>query len=349
MTDPSTSSESGAQRERLLHVPVSELQLPAHAPKVVQTPEALKTSISTYGILQPLLVRPGSEGYEVVAGFKRLQAAKAAGLHEVPVRVYRVEDEAMPGLLEASNIRGETRHKVAVPPMGEYKPGGKLSGLLEEELGRSHSDVPYKSIMTVAAVILLIIWGGISLRKRFPARDPGARPSATATPESREGVLIPLPPDRDTGGTTGRIAVAEWQQRLAEVDGIEIRNESGVPRIVFTDPIFSRLTTIDPAQKPRLEKIARIVREANPSSVLTVIGHTDNDPIRPNSEYRSNEYLSELRAKEVVNFLGGTAILPVSQLRPIAMGAQEPPFPNSSPASKAKNRTVSIEIMQPVN
>ena len=128
-----------------------------------------------------------------------------------------------------------------------------------------------------------------------------------------------------------------------------MRNESNVPRIIFSEPVFSRLTTIDSAQKNRLEQVAKIVKQGNPSSVLTIIGHTDNDPIRPSSEYRSNEYLSELRANEVVKFLKEKNILPASQLRPIAMGAQEPPFPNNNPDSKAKNRTVSIEIMQPVN
>lgn len=351
MTDSLSTSESGTQRERILHVPVSELQPAPHAPTIPPVSDVLASSVKTYGVLQPLLVRPGAEGYEVVAGFKRLQAAKTAGLTDVPVRVYRVEDGALEGLLEASNVRGESRQRIQVPSVNEYKPSGKIGGLLEEELNRSPSEVPYKAIMTVAAVIFLLIWGGINLKKRFPGKADRGIPAATATPEpasgneggNGSGIVVP-----DRGSERpGRVSVAQWQLLLSDVEGIEVRNESNVPRIVFTTPVFSRLTTIDPAQKPRLEQIARIIKQGNSSAVLSIIGHTDNDPIRPSSEYRSNEYLSELRAREVVSFLKGTRIFPESQLRPIAMGAENPPYPNSTPASKSKNRTVSIEIMQP--
>ncbi|MGA0333152.1 MAG: OmpA family protein [Kiritimatiellia bacterium] len=350
MSDSTHTTDSGAPRERLLNVPVAELNLAPNAPKILQAPETLTQSVGTYGILQPLLVRPGADGYEVVAGFKRLQAAKSAGLTEVPVRVYRVEDEALEGLFNASNVRSEARNRVSLPPMGEYKPNGKLSGLLEEELNRTPGDVPYKSIMTVAVTILLLIWGGIALKKHLPWGGTPPPPAATPTPEPVRNERAPLPPvSPDRPGSPAKVSLARWRLLLMDVGGIEVRDESGVPRIVFSDPVFSRLTTIDPAQKTKLDQIARIVRQANASAVLTIIGHTDNDPIRPSSEYRSNEYLSELRAREVVNYLAGTGTFPPAQLRPIAMGAQDPPFPNSSAASKAKNRTVSIEIMQPVN
>jgi hypothetical protein len=124
-------------------------------------------SIRTYGVLQPLLARPGDSGYEVVAGFRRLEAAREAGLTEVPVRVYRVEDAAIEGLRNATNVTGRGRAKVPPPPQGDFKPTGSLTGLLEEELNRKPSETPYAFILTIAAVILGLIWGGITLAKRF--------------------------------------------------------------------------------------------------------------------------------------------------------------------------------------
>ena len=48
--------------------------------------EELAQSINTYGIIQPLSVRKlGENKYELVAGERRLRAAKKAGLNEVPV------------------------------------------------------------------------------------------------------------------------------------------------------------------------------------------------------------------------------------------------------------------------
>ena len=47
----------------------------------------LSDSIAEHGVLQPLLVRKDAEGYEIIAGERRYQASKIAGLTEVPVIV----------------------------------------------------------------------------------------------------------------------------------------------------------------------------------------------------------------------------------------------------------------------
>lgn len=346
MTDPHSHIDSAPPQERLIYVRLADLQLADNAPASLQAPEALIASVKIYGILQPLLVRPGAEGYEVVAGFKRFLAAKTAGLEQIPVRVYRVEDEALAGLYEASNVHSESRRKVSVPPVNSYKPAGKLGGLLEEELNRAPSEVPYKFIMSVAAVILLVLWGGLALKKRLPERPP--KPVPTATPSSdREFPVLPPDTGTDPGAAPRRIPVSRWQLLFTEIDGVEVRDESGIPRIVFTGPVFSSLTTIDPDQKARINQVLRLVMQTNPSAVLSVIGHTDNDPIRPSSIYRSNLYLSELRAQEVVSYINSTGLISAGQVRSLGVGAEEPPYPNSSPASKTKNRTVTIEILQP--
>ena len=57
------------------------------------TLEELKASIKEKGILQPILVRPRKEGgFEVVAGERRLRAAKALGLPNVPVVIKEISD-----------------------------------------------------------------------------------------------------------------------------------------------------------------------------------------------------------------------------------------------------------------
>src|SRR5689334_21931914 len=53
----------------------------------------LAASVRVQGVLQPLLVRPGGDGgYELVAGERRLRAARLAGLREVPVVIREVSD-----------------------------------------------------------------------------------------------------------------------------------------------------------------------------------------------------------------------------------------------------------------
>ena len=64
--------------------------------------EELAASIREHGILQPLTVRAGAEGYELVAGERRLRAARLAGLTAVPCLVLRVdrEDSSLLALVE---------------------------------------------------------------------------------------------------------------------------------------------------------------------------------------------------------------------------------------------------------
>ncbi len=67
----------------------------------------LTDSIAELGVLQPLIVRRRRSRYELVAGAKRLAAAKAAGLTEVPCWLYDVDDHQARRLKEATNLLGD--------------------------------------------------------------------------------------------------------------------------------------------------------------------------------------------------------------------------------------------------
>ncbi|MEK8086506.1 ParB/RepB/Spo0J family partition protein [Aquabacterium sp. A3] len=68
----------------------------------------LAESIRAQGIMQPILVRPvGGGQYEIIAGERRSRAARLAGLHEVPVLVKDVPDEAAAAMALIENIQRE--------------------------------------------------------------------------------------------------------------------------------------------------------------------------------------------------------------------------------------------------
>ncbi|MCG8617209.1 MAG: ParB/RepB/Spo0J family partition protein [Desulfobacterales bacterium] len=73
--------------------------------------DRLKTSIAQQGVLQPLLVRNIDGAHELIAGERRLRAAKAAGLHQVPVIVLDLTDEQV---LEVSIIENIQRENLNV-------------------------------------------------------------------------------------------------------------------------------------------------------------------------------------------------------------------------------------------
>lgn len=90
---------------RIRWLPVEELRPNPRQPRRVfdeQGLQELAESIRAYGILQPLTVRRTEGGFELVAGERRLRAAKLAGERQVPCLVARMgeEDSALLALIE---------------------------------------------------------------------------------------------------------------------------------------------------------------------------------------------------------------------------------------------------------
>ncbi|HSV42947.1 MAG TPA: ParB/RepB/Spo0J family partition protein [Candidatus Bathyarchaeia archaeon] len=96
-------SENGAQ-----FIETEKISYNAQQPRLFFSQDALeelKASIREKGILQPILVRPKGEGYEVVAGERRLRAAQALKMAKVPVVVREVSDEESLVLALIENIQ----------------------------------------------------------------------------------------------------------------------------------------------------------------------------------------------------------------------------------------------------
>ena len=67
--------------------------------------DELCQSIKEQGILQPLLIRKEDDGYQLIAGERRLRAAKKAGLAQVPVVIKRIGDSKLLELSIVENIQ----------------------------------------------------------------------------------------------------------------------------------------------------------------------------------------------------------------------------------------------------
>lgn len=105
--------------------------------------DELCRSIKKQGIIQPLLVRKDSAGYELIAGERRLRAAKKAGFRQVPVVIKSVSDSDM---LEMSLV--ENIHRENLNPLEEAEAYFRLIDefdLTQDEaavrLGKSRSAV----------------------------------------------------------------------------------------------------------------------------------------------------------------------------------------------------------------
>ncbi len=67
----------------------------------------LSESIKENGVFQPILVRQGLIGYELIAGERRFRASKLAGLKEIPAIIYDYDDKQMMEVALVENIQRE--------------------------------------------------------------------------------------------------------------------------------------------------------------------------------------------------------------------------------------------------
>lgn len=114
--------------------------------------QALAASIRESGVLQPLLVRPVGDDYEIVAGERRWRAARLAGLTEVPVTVRELTDQEARHLALIENLQREdlntldevdAKLELIANALGLTREGARvrLMQLLREAPGPDHASL----------------------------------------------------------------------------------------------------------------------------------------------------------------------------------------------------------------
>jgi ParB family chromosome partitioning protein len=67
--------------------------------------DELASSIADKGVLQPILLRPAGEGFEIIAGERRWRAAQRAQLHRIPALVREMDDAATAEIALIENVQ----------------------------------------------------------------------------------------------------------------------------------------------------------------------------------------------------------------------------------------------------
>jgi ParB family chromosome partitioning protein len=127
-------------------VPVSRIARNPYQPRSVQDREALEAlaeSIRRHGVLQPIVVIETLDGYQLVAGERRVRAAEIAGLERIPAIVREAADHAQLELALVENLQ-----RADLAPLDEAQAFRRLVdefGMTQEEvgsrMGRSRSAV----------------------------------------------------------------------------------------------------------------------------------------------------------------------------------------------------------------
>ena len=141
----SPAGESIAE-DSIREIEVARIRPGAGQPRKYFDPEAiseLAQSIAERGVLQPILVRPSGDGYELIAGERRWRAAQEARLHRIPAVVRELDDSATSEIALIENIQREDLS--AIEEAAGYKQLIERFGHRQEEVaklvGKSRSHV----------------------------------------------------------------------------------------------------------------------------------------------------------------------------------------------------------------
>lgn len=103
-----TKEKTFLETSRVLFLPIGQIRPNPGQPRRIFDKEGLTelaASIGQYGILQPVTVRRQGNGYELIAGERRLRAAKIAGLTEIPCIVMTMDEEQSGMLALVENLQ----------------------------------------------------------------------------------------------------------------------------------------------------------------------------------------------------------------------------------------------------
>ena len=142
----SRSADPETPSGRVLEISPETITVNPHQPRVHFNPsdlEDLIASIKQYGVIQPLVVTQTADGYELIAGERRLRASKAVGLETVPVVVRTATEQEKLELALIENIQRQDLNPVE--EARSYKALISSFDLTQEEaakrLGKSRSAV----------------------------------------------------------------------------------------------------------------------------------------------------------------------------------------------------------------
>ncbi len=108
--DDIQNGDMEVERQEQSKIPVDEIRPNPYQPRKVFNDEALKelsSSIKQHGVFTPILVKKSIQGYDLIAGERRLRASKLAGLQDIPAIIVDFDDQEMMEIALLENIQRE--------------------------------------------------------------------------------------------------------------------------------------------------------------------------------------------------------------------------------------------------
>jgi ParB family chromosome partitioning protein len=197
------------------NIPVGQIQPNPQQPRDVFEPEAFQElvhSVKEFGVLQPIVVRPDGDNFQLIMGERRWRASKEAGLAEIPAIIRETTDENMlrDALLEnlhRSDLNPITQEQLA-DRLGRSRPQitntlrlMRLPVVVQEKLvsgvlssGHARALLSIENEAQVIELAEKAIKKGLSVRalEELISVTKGKKPKASVTPGTTGGALTEL-------------------------------------------------------------------------------------------------------------------------------------------------------------
>jgi ParB family transcriptional regulator, chromosome partitioning protein len=150
---PSSRESASVRTGGVREIDIDRIQPNPKQPRVQFKEDAideLAESIAQRGVLQPILVRPQGDGFEIIAGERRWRAAQRARLHAIPALVREIDDSTAAEIALIENVQREDLN--AIEEAEGYKQLIERHGHTQENVAK----LVHKSRSHVANFLRLI-------------------------------------------------------------------------------------------------------------------------------------------------------------------------------------------------
>lgn len=220
----------------------------------------LADSIRQHGLIQPIVVRPMEEGYQIVAGERRWRACRMLGMSEVPVVIKEFSDEETAQIALIENIQRQDLNPVEEAAayralMDEY---GMTQEALSKAVGKSRSAI-------ANSVRLLNLPDEIvEMLKKGKLSAGQAKAIASANSEEDMLEIAKLAAD-------GKITVRGIEKLAAEKSDKEVKEEKpSLPKTAEERSSLSYVTEMQISLEDHLQKKVKITSKDGEKGTLTI-------------------------------------------------------------------------------
>lgn len=198
--------------------------------------------------------------------------------------------------------------------------------LIAEEHRHPYSHFSYLRLSITAAALLLIVgFGSLVVFRHF-------RGASRTSPSASRSAAAPTADAQSDRGLS------------VELSGVVSTPDGRGTVITFDSGLFQRAATFKPGATTILRELAQQLKAEAANLSISVIGHTDDLPLRKNASYFDNQSLALSRALVVAEFLRTETALRAARFDIMGAKGESPLFPKGTANARSRSHTVELRI-----